>query len=90
MHILDNGDLEACRIWKLIPETLYTVDPAQQVDSVPPPRDGNPGNQRCACTHQTTETNNKDDECDTTVVETRRSVNVARKWFRGFLSLFHK
>ena len=77
IHVCDNRDSNACRIWKLIPECPDVFDSAQQTNSVPasgsgllPPYDGGPGNQRCACTHQTRETNDDDDGYETTVVET--------------------
>ena len=63
-----------------VPETTTASEPGL---SSLPPYDGNPGNQRCACSHQTTET--ADDGFGTTVVEvtvatTTNTVTTRKKY----------
>ena len=83
-------NVEPCKFWKLIPVKLDTKSQSvPEPTSVPtsgsgllPPYDGNPGNQRCTCSHQTTETN--DDGFGTTVVETTTTTSTVttRKKYR--------
>ncbi|KAF9781762.1 hypothetical protein BJ322DRAFT_243167 [Thelephora terrestris] len=92
LHLHNNGDSNACRIWKLILEKPNDVDPAQQANPVPPlgmgplpAYDENPGNRRRARTPHNAETNDDDDDdfettvLETTVTTTKKTVTRRRR-----------
>jgi len=71
---MDNGKLEACRIWELIPVKVDDFDPQPSSSSThprdsgsAPPYEANTGNSCCSCTHLATQTD--DDGFGTTVIE---------------------
>ena len=71
---MDNGKLEPCRIWELVPVNVDNFAPQPSSTSVhprdsgsAPPYEANMGNRCCTCSHLTTEAD--DDGFGTTVIE---------------------
>jgi len=81
IHYLDNCDLNACRIWKLIP--VYLDAGPQPVPEATPPYEGDPGKQRCNCSHQTTETDVDDFGTIVTEVTVTTTTKTMRKKYRA-------
>jgi len=82
---MDNGKLEPCRIWELIPVKVDAFIPQPSSSSAyprdsssAPPYGANTGNRCCTCSHLTTEAD--DDGFGTTVVEVTTVTTRKKYW----------